>query len=947
MNLVRRVYILLCLGLCACATTTPVAPVPIVEKEAVKSPDFEPLPLWPEVKHGTLPNGLQYYVLKHGKPEKRAFLWLAVNAGSMVEDDDQRGLAHFAEHMAFNGTERYPKTEIVSALERMGMRFGADINAYTSYDETVYQLEVPTDSPEPIAAGLDILHQWAGHVSFESGEINKERGVVLEELRLHKGAVQRVFDKHLEIELGETRYAKRKPIGLADTIEKAPPEVLKRFYGDWYRPDLMAVIVVGDIDEAELEKQISAKFSVLPQPSTPRERPQGGVPKADGTRVSIEADAELPFTSVHIVNVVPHRNEATLADFRRILIENLYLTMFNERMSIIARRGDAPFAQASGAISALNRETDSFGRAATVKGGQVEPALKTLLTEALRAEKLGFSEVELKRAQAIINRAYVQSELEAATADSRAWTREITRNFFEHEFMIGNAAEKTLALKLLPSITLEEINTTASRFGGADNRVILISGPEAKSLPPRQRVLDVAKEAENHVLDAWKEKAGATTLMSEPPKPGSIVNEVINAQVGTTTWTLSNGIRVVVKPTDFAVDSVSLSATSPGGLAMANDAQFMNALFANNLVSIGGVDTLDGETLSKLLAGRHLRVNTSIQGTTESIGGDASVSDLETFFQLIHLRLTRPRRDDDMIAVARTNLIEQLKEAQRSAKFQFNLKRQETLTQRNPRARIPTANDVEKIDVNRAFAFFKERFSDAGDFTFAIVGAASPETLKPLVEKYLASLPSKGRKERERDDGVRKVRGVVKKKWALEKEPKASVSLLFHGNETWSRDKKRDMAVLGQVLSIRLRELLREDLGGVYGVSAQGSISRGPKQERTFSIDFECAPERVDALVKATFEEIAYISKNGIGDQYLEKVKAAFLRKRETELRQNEFWVDHMLDAAYYGEDPAMVLDPTNVTNRMTSAHVQASAKRFLDPKQYFEADLMPEKQAQ
>jgi len=932
--------------LAACATVSEpavvVASPPPAQVEA--KPAAEPaLPLYPALKHGTLPNGLQYYVLNHGKPEKRAFMWLAVNAGSMAEDDDQRGLAHFDEHMAFNGTEGFPKAAIINSLEKMGMRFGADLNAYTSFDETVYQLEVPTDVPGNLTTGLDILHEWASRVSFEAAEIEKERGVVVEELRLRKGVMQRVFDQHLDVELGESRYAKRKPIGLQATIEKAPREAMMRFYRDWYRPELMAVIVVGDVDPAELEQLVTARFGGLNNPSSPRARPVGGLPKADGTRVSIVADAELSFSSVQVVNLVAHRAESTLSDFRRIITEGLYLSMFNERMAALSRKPDAPFVGAGATVGDLNREIDSFTRGATAKSGKVEGSLQALLTEALRAEKLGFTQGELDRAVAIVSRVYVQEDLESSTSDSTAWAREITRNFFEKEFMIGRAEEKRLALGLLPTITLAEINNTASRFGGSENRVILVSGPEAKALPTRERVLDLTKEAERQTLEAWREKPGATSLMQAPPKAGSVVKEVVDAKVGTTEWTLSNGIRVVIKPTDFAADSVLLSGTSAGGLAMAPTAELNNARFANQLVSLGGVENIDGEALGKLLAGKHFSARTQIEATTESVSGSASVSDLETMFQLLHLKVTRPRRDDEMIAVNRNAMSEQLTEAQRSPQYQFALKVQEALTSGNPRAKAPTAADVQKLDIDKSFAFFNDRFGDMGDFIFVIVGSATPEQLRPLVEKYLASLPSKGRKEREKDDGVRKVKGVVSKRFALEKEPKAQVSIVFHGDDTWSKDKQRDQFILGQVMSIRLRELLREDLGGVYGVSAGGSISRTPRQERIFGVSFGCAPERVDALVKATFEELAKVAKNGVPDEQLEKVRAGFVRERETELRTNSFWVGQLLQSAFYGDDPSVVLDPTNVTRRMTSANVQAAAKRALDPKQYFQAVLMPE----
>lgn len=946
MTLARAVVVLSCV-VCACRTVeTPAvatdrraAPL---DAGAVLSPAFARLPLWPQVVHGTLPNGLQYYVLKHGKPEKRAHLWLAVNAGSVAEDEDQRGLAHFVEHMAFNGTAKYPKAQIIDALEKMGMRFGADVNAYTTYDETVYQIEVPTDVAGPLDTGLDILHQWAGSISFDATEVDQERGVVLSESRVSKGVAQRVGDKQRDVELGGTRYGSRKPIGSDAILRAAPKEALQRFYKDWYQPSLMAVIIVGDVDVAAAEAKVRQVFGDFKDPAEPRERPAGGVPKADGTRVSIEADAELTSTAVQVINLVAHRPEATLDDVRRIFIERLYTMIFNERMALLSRRADAPFSAAGSSVSEVTREIDALTRGASVKGGKVEASLNRLIGETLRAEKFGFTQSELDRARAVMARSYLQSDLEAATTDSAMWAREITRNFFEGEFMVGTAEEKRQAMEILPTLSLAELNLTASRFGGGDNRVILISGPNAKALPSRERVLTIVKEAESDSLEAWQDKAGPGALMTEAPKPGSIVKEVLNPKIGTVEWTLSNGIHVVFKPTEFALDSVSLAGLSPGGLAMASDAQLNDARFANDFVTVGGAGALDAEALSKALAGKHVSVQTSIGETTESVSGTASVSDLEPLFQLVHLRLTRPRRDDEVIATARANSVERFTELQRSPQFQYAVGFQEALTMGNRRTKPPTAQDIARIDVSKAFAFFNDRFGDASDFTFSIVGATSAEVLKPLIEKYLASLPAKGRLEKERDVGVRFVKGVVKKKFALEQEAKSAVTLMLHGDDRWSLEKNRDMFILSEVVSMRLRERLREELGGVYSVAARGSLSRTGHQRRVFTVSFTAAPEKADELLKAAFDEMAAIAKHGIGEAYLEKVKVGFERERETELRTNGFWLGHLLTSAYFHDDPSIVLDLTNITKRITSANVQAAAKRFLDPSQYFEAELTP-----
>ena len=915
------------------------ASVPVVAAPTPAAPAAEqPLALWPEVKRGTLANGLTYYVMKNKKPEKRVLLWLAVNTGSVQEDDDQRGLAHFVEHMSFNGTEHFPKAAIIDYIEKIGMRFGADLNAYTSFDETVYQLEVPTDDAAYLDKGLDVLRDWSAGVTFEPGEVDKERGVVLEEWRLGLGAGRRIYDKHVKVIYSGSRYAERLPIGLADTLRTAPRDALVRFYKDWYRPDLMAVIVVGDVaDPAAIERAIGAKFGDLAS-AKPRPRPRGEVPKAGGTRVSIETDKEQTSQSVGISNLFAHRPEATLADFRRSLAEQVYQRMFNERFRTLARKQDSPFSSASLRIENDTREIDSFTRSASVKAGKVEPALTALFTEVLRIEKYGFTQGELERARTNIARQVEQAALDAPTANSRGHADEIKRNFLEGEFVIGRVAERDFTKQQLPQITLAELNQLAKQYGGAANRVITISGPDGKPLPTRDRVLAMIDEVAGATLEPWTEKPAPSALMATPPKPGTIVNETKRDPIGVTEWTLSNGARVIVKPTDFEADAIALVGSSPGGLAKANAAQYPNARYADTIATIGGVAEFDVEELGKLLAGKQASASASINEVTESVSGRASTRDLETMFQLVHLRMTAPRKDADAIAVWRANFVENLLDRERSPEFQFSVKSGEVLWKGHARRKQPKPADIERIDADKALAFYKDRFGDAADFTFVIVGTVDLAALRPLVETYLASLPARGRKETELDVGVRRVGGVVKKTWELGQEPKARVSMLFHDAEPWTRDKERDMYVLGRVVSTRLREILREDMGGVYGVGAGGFVSRSPIQERAFTVSFGADPARVDELIKAARAEIATIAKAGIAESYLAKVKTGFEREREAQLRTNGFWLGWLESSARFGDDPALVLDPAPMIARMTSERVKAAAKRYLDGKRYYQA---------
>ena len=900
------------------------------------------LPLWPQVKKGTLANGLTYYILKHGKPEGRAFLWLAVNAGSVQEDDDQRGLAHFNEHMAFNGTKNFPKAEIINYLEKIGMGFGADLNASTDFDETIYKLTVPTDNKEFVGKGLDILRDWAGNVTYDPAEVDKERGVVMEEWRLGRGAGMRVFDKQAKVLLKGSRYGDRLPIGLPEILKGAPRDALVRYYKDWYRPDLMAVVAVGDIDPAVIEKEIQARFGDLKNPDKSRTRPDAGVPKSEGTRVSIVTDKELPMAFITVNNVFPHRSESSVKDFRRIVAEQIYGQIVNERLGALGKRKEASFSFAAVGVQPMGREIDMFSRIAQVKGGKAEDTLRSLFTEALRVERHGFTQSELERARAVIKRSVEANADEEATSDSGDYVAEITRNFFEKEFMIGRKAERDYTLKFLPAITVDELNTLAKSFGGADNRVIMISGPEGQPLPTEKRMLEIVDEVNKSKIDPWQEKAVATALMAQPPKPGTVTKESKIDSIGVTEWTLSNGVRVILKPTDFEAEQVSISGDSPGGLALADVKTFPHARFADDLASIGGVGDLDDDALEKVLAGKRISVSASIGETTESVDGNASTRDLETMFQLIHLRMTAPRKDEEAFGVWKSNMAEQLANRMRVPEVKYAIESQDVLYKGNVRRKAPEAKDIEKVDLDKSLAFYRTRFGDATDFTFVIVGAFDPAKMKTLVETYLASLPAKGRKEKEKDPGVRRADGVIKKSWSLGSEPKARVSISFHGDEKWSRDKDRDMFILGEVLSMRLRETLREDMGGVYGVGAGGFLTRRPREERTFGIQFGCAPDAVDKLIKASFDEIKTLAKDGVGADYLEKVKAQFLRERETSLKTNGFWVGWLASSYRFGDDPTLVLDPSKMLGRMTTDNVKASAKKYVDFKQYYQAILMP-----
>jgi zinc protease len=916
------------------AGRTPAAPQTELDK---------PLPVDARIRVGKLPSGLTYYVLPHKKPEKRGQFWLAVNAGAVLEDDDQRGLAHFVEHMGFNGTKRFPKQALVNFLEGIGVKFGPDLNAYTNFDETVYMLQVPTDKPELVEKSFQVLRDWAGNVTFDPGEVEKERGVVLEEWRLGRGAQMRIFDKQAPRVFYGSKYADRITIGKPEIITKAPRDTLVRFYKDWYRPDLMAVIAVGDFDPNDIEKRIKSEFGDLAAPATVRPRPAVPVPPHGETLVSIETDPELTFTAVGIINKMPHRPDASARDYRRSLAEQLYHSMVNSRLDEIRRKPNAPFVFAGSRTGGFVRTADAFTQQAMAKENAVEPALEALLQEVVRVERHGFTATELDRAKKQTLRGYQQAVAQRDKTDSRERAQEIVRHFLQAEAMPGIEAELGLAERFLPTISLEELNVLAKSWSGAGGRVVVVSGPEKMTKPTPQSLVSIIQAVQGRTLTAYEDAVSNTPLVAKPPKAGKVTKTREIAEIGVTEWTLSNGAKVVIKPTDFKNDEIRVSAFSPGGHSLVKDADFESAQFAGAVVDEGGLGSYDAVQLRKALSGKIVSVRSRVDELEEGLSGSASPNDLETLFQLMHLEFTAPRKDETVFQSWRSRQIEQVKNRRLSPETVFFEDMQILMSQNHRRRQPVTPERIEKVNLDKAMSIYKERFAEAGDFTFVFVGVIDKDKLKPLVETYLASLPTKHRKEKWRDVGVRPPKGVKTKTVAKGHEPKSTVLLVFHGPEKWSRDTENDMRMLSEVLSIRLREILREDMGGVYGVRAGGGISRRPRQEYTFTVSFGCSPDNVEKLKEAVFTEIKAVQSKGTTEEYLHKVREARLRAHEVNLKENGFWEGELNRAFRYGDDPKLIPDIKPWVDKISSDRVKAAANRYLRSSEYVLGVLQPE----
>jgi zinc protease len=911
------------------------APLDLTDMDAVA-------PLDPRITTGTLANGLTYYVLPHAQPARRAYLWLVVNAGSVQEDDDQRGLAHFVEHMAFNGTERYAVHEIIDYLESIGMAFGADVNASTSWDETMYKLVVPTDDFAFVDTGLDILHEWAGAITFAPEEVDKERGVVREEWRLDRGVGARVYDKQAATMFAGTRYAERLPIGELKIIEGAPRDALVRYYEDWYRPDLMAVVAVGDFDGAAVEQAIQRHFADLAAPPAPRPRPGGSVPPATGTRVSIVTDPEASDESVTIYNQLAHRRESTVGDYRRTVGDGLYNSMLNERLDDLLDEPDAPMTFAGSSTSDLTRDIDAFSRSGQVKRGQMKAAVQLLFTEVLRVEQHGFTAGELARAKRRLLREIEQDARERDKRDGIEHVEEITRLFLQKEQMPGREREAEMIAAFLPTFTLAELNGLAKEWGGSENRVILVEGPARMKKVTEANVLAWIAEVERAQLAPWTDDVADRQLLPTPPAPGKVTGETTIAAIGVTEWTLSNGAKVVVKPTDFAIDEVHLDGFSPGGTSLAPDATLDSALNASAIVAQSGLGDLTAAQVDKLLSGVVVDVDTYVGELSERVRAQASAQDLETMFQLLYLKFTAPRRDETAFAAWKAQSLEWVRGWNFDPDRGFFDDLTRFVTKNHPRRRSPNAKRIAKVKLDDALAFYADRFADAGDFTFVIVGNVDLAALRPLVERYVASLPSTGREETWKDLGITYIDGVRTRTVHRGREPKAYVRLFFHADDTWSRDAELDAGVLADALDMRLFDLLREQMGGVYGVDVDGGIARRPVGRHTFAISFGCAPEAVKPLTAATLAELRRIETDGVDASILAKLREQRVRAHELNLRDNGYWLGNLSEAYEYGDDPTAFVDLAPELARLTNANLEAAAKRFLATDQYVTAVRLP-----
>src|SRR5689334_5002603 len=889
---------------------------------------------------------MRYYIRENHKPEKRAELRLVVNAGSVLEDEDQRGLAHMVEHMAFRGTQHFPGNQISSYLESVGMRYGPDINAFTSFDETVYMITIPTDTAAIVDKGFRILADWAHYVSFEPSQIEKERPVVIEEWRLGQGAENRMQNKWFPVLFTGSRYGERLPIGLKSVLETYKPATLRRFYDTWYRPDLMAVVAVGDFDKKTVESLIKRYLGAIPAATNPRPRQLFPVPAHDSTLVSINSDKEATHAVIRMLYKQPKRYNTTEATYRQHLVENLFGAMFNDRFSEIVQHPNPPFINAFAAQGDLVRSAESFTMSAVVADNGILRGLNALLTEGERVKRYGFLQSELDRAKKDFIRGMEQAYAEREKTNSSIYAGEYVSAFLQSEPTTSIDYDLAAVKRLLPGITLAEVNQLAGEWMTDKNRVLATTAPDKPGVvnpTPGELMLafDAVKGAN---IAAYSESVPTQSLVDKDPVPGTIVSERQIKEIGVTEWKLSNGLRVLAKPTDFNADQIAFISYSPGGASLLPDASYIVAGTAADLIpATSGVGKFSVIDLQKYLAGKQVTVYPNIDDLSEGISGNASLRDVDTMLQLVYLYFTQPRLDTALVNTFLGRYKDVLVNRSASPEAAFSDTLQVTMAQHSPREAPVSAATLDRIDPFKSYEFYRDRFSDANGFTFVFVGNFKPDSLKPLVAKWLGSLPSKGRHETWRDTGIRPPTGIVRRVIKKGAEPKARTALVFTGPFEYTRKNRYQLSALAELLNIKLRETLRENMGGTYGVSVSPSATREPYPSYRFTIGFGSAPERLEDLTTAALVQIDSVRKFGTTPEYLTKVKEAAFRAREVALKQNNYWLSQIATFDQSGWNLAEIPEGEKLISALTSDDLKEAAKKYLRTNNYVRVSLYPE----
>ena len=909
----------------------------------------QPLPTDPNVRIGKLANGLTYYIRKNAQPEKKVELRLALNAGSILEQNDQRGLAHFMEHMNFNGSKNFPKNELVDYLQKVGVKFGADLNAYTSFDETVYMLPISSDDPVILEKGFTVLEDWAFNNLLDKSEIDKERGVVLEESRLSKGAQERMMRQYIPKLLNGSRYADRLPIGTDSILKNFSYATLERFYRNWYRPNLMAVIVVGDVDPAEMEKKIRTHFGKYKNPSTAPARP-AIIPIKPRTTpdAMVLTDDEMPNTVVQMYNhIKPSKKIKTWADYRESLVQNLVNSLINARLQELTQKENPPFVFGYTGTDQFIRGYDAVVSVAVLGSGTTQQAINALVAESERARQFGFLKTELDRAKADV----LNGAEEAFKEKDKSLSGQIVGNYVSHflegQPIIGAENRYKFIKQILPAISLQEVNAVAKKMAASTSPFVMVQGPSNKKneLPTNAVLLNQVVAATKQKVTPYEEKVIAASIMEgEKTVAGKVVSETKSDKIGTVSMTLSNGVVVTVKPTTFKNDEVVMDARRQGGWHRFSLEQKENAENAAQIIQLMGVKDMSPTDLKKFLSGKTVSVTPYLNDHEEGIQGNSSIKDFETFLQLVNLYMTQPRKDPALVKAFIGNMKGYLQFVKEDPQTYYQDTLNKILYNGSPwMNEIPTPEELDKVDAEKALAIYNQIFGNANGMHFTFVGNVDLEKARPMFEKYLGSLPSQPEKPTFKDNGIRPVKGVVNANIKKGKEAQSVITVTWTGETEYNRDENLALKALTDVLNIKVIEKLREELGGMYSGGFGSSVSKRPYSHFSVQAYVPCGPENVDKLTTALFDLVKGAQTGAIEQKDLDKVKETLKKDHRTKLQENGYWLASLTNAQIEGHNPENILEFEKRVDAITLQDLQKAAQKFLNMNNYVRAVLYPE----
>ena len=906
---------------------------------AAQAPNLQAtIPFDAAVRTATLPNGLKYFVRQNSRPAKRLSLRLAVKAGSLFEADDQQGLAHLIEHMAFNGSAHFKPGELVSYFESIGARLGPHVNAYTSFDETVYMLDVPSDKPEVVEKAVTALADFAGGLSLTKEEVDKERGVVIEEWRGGLGAGSRIRDKQFPVLFYRSRYAERLPIGKPDIIRNAPVARLRAFYDTWYRPDRIAVVAVGDADPQQIEQTIKTAFTPLTARAPAAEPPDRRVPLHEQALASVVTDPELTRSSVEIVRKRPREGEQTVGDYRRDLIARTIDHMMDERFSELERKPDAKFLSANVSNGSLSRDVAAFSMEARVEDGKLEDGVAMLATEALRVREFGFGASELDRAKAWMKAFYERAYTERDKTESGSFAQEYISYFLNDEPSPGIEYDYKLVGQLLPTITDADASALARALLKDDSRVILATMPQKSGVKvPTDAELQAAIAAASTTrVTPWTDTGASRALMEKAPSGGAVTSKRTVDDVGVTIVRFANGVEAWLKPTDFKNDQILFTLNAMGGSSLAPPADYLDASMATALVSAAGAGGLKAIDLQKVLTGKLVSARPYIALSQDGVSGSAPPAQLETALQLLYQEITAPGDDADAFALLKKQLDAAVANRGRSPGQIFGEKLAEVNTSNHYTAQPLTPERVASLNREKMIAFYRERFANAADFTFFMVGAFKLDEAIPLLAEYVGTLPSTGKKTSTyKDVGLRFPTEVRKAKVEAGREPRGQSVISFFADPSIDPQEQEYVIAANTVLDIALRDILREDLGQTYTVQVGLSQPLPQRGAGHIQIRFGAAPENLDAMIARTLQEIARLQKEGPSVDLTNRAKESARRGYETALRTNDYWLGRLQTIQAYDRDPAEILTRPKRIDAVTPQVLQETFKK------YFPADRM------